>query len=668
MYDVTPLIACCQALAARCDGAQEEDGQGYNGSDTNFGKRCARIPADMWDAQLAYAVHRMLRKYKGQLAAYGHDLDAIEAPAKPVDVAEADARAQAAAQARKAERALRTQATRVAPTATIVGDTVVFNLGAGNWDIFAPMLAAIKALADRRFDGRTKTWAAGISASTVEPILDIIRAYPFEVADDFEETLVAGLQAKVAREAKTTAASRASTSEFTVAGLGGTLRPFQRAGVEYAVAAKRCLIADDMGLGKTVQALATFQHENAFPALVICPASVKINWQREAQKWLPGKLVAVLNGKDVTADDLAGVDVVVANYDILRKHEGVLLEMPWQAVAFDEFHYAKNPKAQRSQICEAIVKKVPIRLGLTGTPVLNRPAELINLLAILDRLDAAGGPGKLIYHYAGGYRDGYGVRYPANPDPVRLEELNARLRATCLVRRTKDQVLTELPAKQRADVWLTIDNRAAYDRAERGAVKGLGDAAEHLTRIGTLRQLAAEGKLEAIKAWVTDFLESGEKLVIFAQHIATQQALIAAFPGCAAVLGEMDAQTRQDNVDAFQRDPAVKLIVCSLKAAREGITLTAASNVAFAELGWHPGEMLQAEDRCHRIGQTNAVTAWYLLAAGTIDEDMNDLIAAKRVAVTALANGNRMTEEDALALKAGTAAALAARLQAKYAL
>lgn len=664
MYDVTPIIACCQALAARCDGAQEEDAQGYNGSDTTFGKRCSRIPVELWDAQLAYAAHRMLRKYKGQLAAYGHDFDAIQVPAKPIEADEAQGRAAA----RQADRQVRTAAApRIAPTATIQGEAVVFNLGVGNWDIFKPMLAAIKALADRRFDGVTKNWTSPITAATAEPILDIIRAYPFVVADDFEEVLVAGLTAKVASEAKATAASRASTSDFTVAGLGGTLRPFQRAGVEYAVGAKRCLIADDMGLGKTVQALAVFQHENAFPALVICPASVKINWQREAQKWLPGKVVAVLNGKDVTVDDLSRVDVVVANYDILRKHEAVLMDMPWQAVAFDEFHYAKNPKAQRSQICEAIVKDVPIRLGLTGTPVLNRPAELINLLAILDRLDAAGGPGKLIYHYAGGYRDGYGVRYPTNPDPVRLEELNARLRTTCLVRRTKDQVLTELPAKQRADVWLTIDNRAAYDRAERGAVKGLGDAAEHLTRIGTLRQLAAEGKLEAIKAWVTDFLESGEKLVIFAQHIATQQALIAAFPGCAAVLGEMDAQTRQDNVDAFQRDPTVKLIVCSLKAAREGITLTAASNVAFAELGWHPGEMLQAEDRCHRIGQTNAVTAWYLLAAGTIDEDMNELIQAKAVAVTALANGNRMTEEEALALKAGTAATVAARLQKKYA-
>lgn len=662
MYDVNPLIACCQALAVRCDGAVEEDGAGFNAGDSAFGKRVARLPAAAWDNQMAYAVYRMLRKYSGQLSAYGCSYDALLAPPKPSESDET-IRSQAASQARRAERAARQDAERRPATMTIVGNTVVVNFGVHNWDHFSAMLAGTKALADRRFDGTTKNWIVKIQADTVSGILDLIRRLPFEVAEDFEEGLVTALQTRVEREAAAVEASRAAASDFVVNGLnpGVEPRPFQRAGVQYAVQTQRCLIADDMGLGKTIQALATFAHLQAFPALVVCPASVKINWGREAQKWVAGASIEVLNGKPGTY----AADITIVNYDNLTKHVDALRARGLKAIAFDEFHYVKNPKAQRSKACEELAAGVGIRLGLTGTPVLNRPAEIINLLAILDRLDAAGGPGKLIYHYAGGYRDGYGVQYPKNPDPARLEELNARLRATCMIRRTKDQVLTELPEKARADIWLQLDNRAAYDRVERRTASAKGGAAEHLTRIGELRKLAAEGKLAAIKEWVADFLATGEKLVLFAHHVATQDALAAEFPGCAVVRGADDASTRQANVDRFQNEADCRLIVCSLKAAREGITLTAARSVAFAELGWHPGEMLQAEDRVHRIGQRNAVTAYYLLAADSIDVEMNDLINTKAVGVKALANGNKLTEEEYAALEASAVEGVLAGLRAR---
>jgi len=165
--------------------------------------------------------------------------------------------------------------------------------------------------------------------------------------------------------------------------------------------------------------------------------------------------------------------------------------------------------------------------------------------------------------------------------------------------------------------------------------------AEALVRIGTLRQLCARGKLAAVKEWVENFLASGDKLVLFAHHVDVQQALFDAFPNAARLFGEDDATTRQANIDRFQSDPDCRLIVCSLVAGGVGVTLTAASNVAFVELSWTPAAMEQAEDRVHRIGQHDAVTAWYFLAEETIDEWMYDLLESKRQVIDHVIDGRR---------------------------
>jgi hypothetical protein len=169
--------------------------------------------------------------------------------------------------------------------------------------------------------------------------------------------------------------------------------------------------------------------------------------------------------------------------------------------------------------------------------------------------------------------------------------------------------------------------------------------AEQLVRLNNLRQLAARGKLPTALAWVADFLESGEPIVVFAEHIATQKAVLERFPGALHILGSDTAQARQKAVDAFQEEDGPQLIVCSLKAASQGITLTRASNVAFLELDWTPARHDQAEDRLHRIGQESAVTAWYLLAPDTIDETMAELLERKRSLIDAVTDGTVRDEE-----------------------
>ena len=168
-------------------------------------------------------------------------------------------------------------------------------------------------------------------------------------------------------------------------------------------------------------------------------------------------------------------------------------------------------------------------------------------------------------------------------------------------------------------------------------------------RLNNLRQLAAHGKLPTALAWIGDFLASGEPLVVFAEHIAIQKALMERFPEACHILGADSGRNRQDAVDAFQREDGPQLIVCSIKAASQGITLTRASNVAFLELDWTPARHDQAEDRLHRIGQESAVTAWYLLAPDTIDETMVTLLQRKRALIDAVTDGQVRDEEPMIA-------------------
>ena len=256
-----------------------------------------------------------------------------------------------------------------------------------------------------------------------------------------------------------------------------------------------------------------------------------------------------------------------------------------------------------------------------------------------------------------------------------LDELNEKLRATCYVRRNKKDVLTELPPKQRAEVPVQISNRAEYTRAEHELIAWLRDRAqqdknflasirdlpeeeqkarkearaddvaqktqraEQLVKIEALKQVAARGKLEAAKEWIESFLETGEKLVIFAWHREIVNALAEMF-SCDSITGETSLEKRQAAVDRFQSDPNCRVIALNVQAGGVGLTLTAASNVIFLELGWTPAVMDQATDRVHRIGQTNSVTAWYLLAEQTIDEDISELIESKRQIVNAATDGD----------------------------
>ncbi len=459
------------------------------------------------------------------------------------------------------------------------------------------------------------------------------------------------LHAECRQAAEAIRRSRADHADPIVAAaavLGGELAPFQWAGVRYVLDARRAFLADEQGLGKTVEALAALEADGAYPAVVVCPASMKLGWQREASRWLPHRSVVIVEGRAAVPPS---AEITILNYELVAAHRDALARRRPRAIVVDESHYCKNPRAKRTQAVRRLASAVVpdgLRLALTGTPVLNHADELIAQLRVIGRLEDFGSGARFSNQFRGQLSE---------------ERLHWHLRRHCFVRRLKSEVLPQLPAKRQVVVPVALANRDEYRLAEEDVIAWLRSQpldlselnariaatlrAERLAQLGTLQRLAARGKLAAALAWIEDFLASGEALVVFARHVEVQQAVLARFPQALHLLGADSLREREAAIDAFQDPAGPSLIVGATRVAAQGITLTRASNVAFLELEWTPAIHDQAEDRCHRIGQHDAVTAWYLLAANTIDETMARLIHNKRAIVAAVTDG-RVLETDGL--------------------
>lgn len=499
---------------------------------------------------------------------------------------------------------------------------------------------------------------------------------------------VAAIESAVATYRANVAASAASSGDMDFAQIGGTPRPFQRAGVAYAVQHKRVLIGDQQGLGKTVQGMLWLHALGAFPAVIFAPPSLVANWHEELKKWLPQYSISRLKGTKAKPGDY-DADIILCSYSIAwpRMQHGMAAELDRRgcnAFVCDESHYLKNSakdkhrtyKTQRVRAIYEFAQGREYRLLLSGTPITNKPIEFAAQLDILGVLDLFGGFTRFSREFGGAFQGAFGMQYGKVPSQ-KLQELNEILRGHCYVRREKKDVLGELPAKQRALVYFDLDNAKEYFKAKADVVQFIMDQveqdrafkeaiafydeetqdalikerkqeksyaarnAEALVRLNVLKRLAVKGKLAGVVEWLTDFIESGEKIVVFAHHRDVQRQLIDTFEpmGAVRLIADDSSEVQQWNKQQFQENPDCPMIICSDEVGREGHTLTAASNVAFVELAWTPTAMEQCEDRIHRIGQQNAVTAWYLLASGSIDMDIYDIIEGKRAQVEAATSG-----------------------------
>jgi len=650
MADNLVLYRSVLILAGQCDGAHSRDNTGFNRYDAALGHSLAAVSFESWTPGQTRAAWKMLRKYRGQLANAGIDYDAIPEPPKPPD--------RISIEKPRSQPASVNQKTVSIDTNQIL---IRFPYDPG-------LVEAVKEIPGRKWEPERKVWTVPITTGALAKLKEFIGRYGF--SGDVDKVVdLAGRTEALATES--IEASKAASAEIEVEGLGGTLRPFQKAGVKYAVEKLRVLFGDQMGLGKTVESLATLQALGAYPALVICPASLKYNWYNETKKWLPGKTIQILGTETVGRAD---ANITIINYDQLKRYRDYLVQRDFKAVICDESHLLKSAKAQRTQFVEEIVngciygrgssgrldrrqkeqlrKPVDVRLLLSGSPVLNRPEELVPQLQILDRLREHGGWYGFMRDYAGLTQTRWGVDTSGDSN---LKVLNDKIRASCYIRRLKSEVLRELPPKQRTVVPTELTNRAEYDRAEKNLIQWLQETqgkekadaaarAEQLVRIEALKRLAARGKMAAIKEWVEDFLDTNEKLVLFGWHQEVVLDLAQTFH-CDAMYGGTPPDKRQAMVDRFQNDPATRLISLNMQTGGLGITLTAASNVLFCELGWNPAQHNQAGDRCHRYGQTDNVMEWWFIGRKTIDEDIEELIRKKGVVVDAATDGIERGEE-----------------------
>ena len=432
---------------------------------------------------------------------------------------------------------------------------------------------------------------------------------------------------------------------------------YQKEGIAYALEKKRCIMGDEMGLGKTAQAIGTMTASGAFPALVICPASLKLNWQREFKKF-GGVDAMILDDSNrgvwqnvlrlTRKDGKPLCQVVIVNYESLKKffvrrlnrQERFTLKSIefderihlFRSVIIDESHRCKSNKTQQSKFVQGIAQGKEYILELTGTPVVNNNTDLLQQLNIMGRLEEFGGYTKFVGRYCAGLNQS-----------SHLKELNYRLRNTCFFRRQKKDVLTQLPDKTRSYLVTDIDNRKEYADAERDVIKYLKDYTQAdneklqrtlrgaiMVKMGILKQISARGKIRNAVEVIHNTVDGGEKLIVFCFLKEVVAALKQEFPDAVTVTGDDNEKQKQRAVDSFQEDAACKLIILNYRSGGTGLTLTAASNVLFVEFPYTASDCEQAEDRAHRNGQKNAVNCIYLLGSGTIDEYLYNLIQTKR--------------------------------------
>jgi SWI/SNF-related matrix-associated actin-dependent regulator 1 of chromatin subfamily A len=491
----------------------------------------------------------------------------------------------------------------------------------------------------------------------------------------------------------TVEASAAEDAELEVpAPPGLSYLPFQVAGIAYVKAAprpRRVLLGDEMGLGKCVESIGYMNLEEIATALVVCPASLRINWKRELERWLvQPRTIHIVDSDDPPPPD---AEVVIVNYERLIRPviHGALMSWWWELLICDEAHYLKSPTAKRTvsvlgrparradktkgrkaqEALEGLIHRSSTFLPLTGTALLNRPIELWTLV---NTLDPEGFPDKHQFgiRYCGGRQIRVGWdKEKGEPKMAwefkgasNLAELQDKLRGRCLVRRMKADVMPELPpkrheiivldpkaartalkdqmslwwkrdAKMHSDMALVLDekrqDRARYEAAVARLEAELEVAFDEMS---SERKRVAVAKIPLVIEHVKNLVYNHDvpKLVVWAHHHEVIDALIEAVPESVWIDGRVTPKARQQAVDTFQTNPECRVLFGGIRAAGEGITLTAASHEVFAELDWTPARNQQAEDRLHRIGQeAEMVLIQHLVFDGSLDALIAKVVVGK---------------------------------------
>ncbi|XP_057958939.1 uncharacterized protein LOC131151656 isoform X7 [Malania oleifera] len=464
------------------------------------------------------------------------------------------------------------------------------------------LVAALRKVPKATWNANERLWMFPVSSlSSAEEVLGEITAFVVEVEN------LDPLVRRAIAAASAIPDLREDRYERIPSYIESKLLPFQRDGVRFVLQhGGRVLLADEMGLGKTLQAIAvTACVRDSWPVLILAPSSLRLHWASMLQHWLK-----------------------VPSSDIL-------------VVIADESHFLKNAQAKRTSAALPVLQRAQYAILLSGTPALSRPIELFKQLEALYP-DVY----KNVHEYGNRYCKGgvFGMYQGASNH----EELHNLMKATVMIRRLKKDVLSELPVKRRQQVFLDLAEKdmkqvnALFRELDlvKSKIKACKSKEEveslKFTKKNLINKIytdSAEAKIPAVVDYLGTVIEAGCKFLIFAHHQpmidAIYEFLLKKKVGCIRIDGSTPAASRQAMVMDFQEKDAIKAAVLSIKAGGVGLTLTAASTVIFAELSWTPGDMIQAEDRAHRIGQVSAVNIYYLLANDTVDDIIWDVVQSK---------------------------------------
>lgn len=435
-------------------------------------------------------------------------------------------------------------------------------------------------------------------------------------------------------------------------------RSYQMDYLYYAVNHGNHINGSSVGTGKSLCSVLYAEMLDLFPCMVVCPASVKSGWLREWKETNPNRRVSIISTSSPPEDFEA--DVIVINYDILGKRvtkengktsleirlDG-MKKKSFSLVIADEIHFLKNRKSIRSKSFKKLIHKVPSVIGLTGTLIMNRPAELLNILMLIERIKEIA-PDDQYHHY---FFERYCNMKETNfgmdiSGASNIKELNRLLKECCYFQVSKRDALKELPPISENVVECEITNKRAYKKAKDDLLQFIEDKfkdeekvekaarAEFLVKLSTLKQLSLEGKEKFIKKWVEEWLEANEeeKLLVFASQSAILTKIAEEFKEGLLITGSTTTKKRDEILQKFTLEKNKRVLFANIGCLGTGVDglQKVCSNMAILELPPRPSDLVQVIGRLERSGQENPVTIQYLLSPETIDQDLWEMLKGKK--------------------------------------
>ena len=518
------------------------------------------------------------------------------------------------------------------------------------FDFNTQLIQEIKNVDGRKWNPETKEWYVPNSLMNSSKIKAIIEKHNF-VCDSsstvFKEVEIVNETNKDLIEVRSWVESRIKELNTKL-----TPRPYQIDGISFHILNKLVVNGSQMGLGKTAQALLAVECAELFPCLIICPACVKYNWAKEWNKWITGRTTSVIDGKTGNWE----VDVVCINYDMLGKKEGdktvlkfeELASVGWKSIVVDESHRVKNSKSIRSQALVKIAKGCDNIYLLTGTPILNRPNELINQLNIIRRFKPLFGDWmSFVKKFCNAHKTPFGWDTSGASN---LPELYSILKKNTYFRVETKDVLKSLPERQDTVLNFSINNKKKYKDAVCDLILYLknnksveaserAESAQHLVMLMVLRQLSSVGKIKEVEEWLEDYLESTSRnILVFGTFKETLQHLSTKFKA-KLIDGSTSSKKKQETIDKLSRKDRILFgNIQSLGTGTDGLQHFF-DDILILDLPDVPTLIEQAVARVHRDGVKGLVNVYFSVCEETIDKQIWEMLEEKREITEAVNSG-----------------------------